>query len=497
MHRLALVVAVAACGRLHFDADPGTPGDDARGTDAAGMLHEAYLKASNTDFFDQFGIEVAISGDGSTLAVGAVDESSAAVGIDGDQTDNTALDSGAVYVFVRAGATWVQQAYVKASNTDPADSFGAALALSGDGNTLAVGAPLEDGAATGIDGNQGDNSAANAGAVYVFARAGTTWSQQAYVKASNTEGNDELGSSVALSADGNTLATGAIDESSAATGIGGNQADDSAANAGAAYVFTRVGVKWSQQAYVKASNTDAGDGFGFAVALAEDGNTLAVSAPAEASASTGIDGDQSDNSQPHAGAVYVFARVGMQWAQQAYAKGTPAIAGDFFGQAVACSGDTVAAGAPGNDTVPNAGAVFVFARGGTSWSPQAMLVAPNARNNDQLGAALALSGDTLVAGAPYEPSGSPGLDGDETDASAPDAGAAYWFARAGTSWTFAHYVKATNPGSGDNFAGNLAIAADGTIAAGASREDGSATGVDGTPDEAAMDSGAAYALDRD
>src|SRR5690606_19867542 len=100
---------------------------------------------------------------------------------------------------------WSQQAYIKASNTDAGDWFGFGVALSGDGNTLAVSANSEDSNATGIDGDQADNSAPDAGAVYVFVRDGQAqWSQQAYIKASNAEADDGFGYSVALSRDGNT-----------------------------------------------------------------------------------------------------------------------------------------------------------------------------------------------------------------------------------------------------------------------------------------------------
>jgi hypothetical protein len=178
--------------------------------------------------------------------------------------------------------------------------------VSSDGSTLAVGAPNEDSAATAIDGNQADNSAGRSGAVYVFTRSGGVWSQQAYVKASNTGVDDLFGSSVAVSNDGDMLAVGAIDEDSAATGIGGNQADNSVLTSGAAYVFTRSSGVWSQQAYVKASNPGAVDAFGTSVAVSGDGNTLAVGAPNEASAATGIRGDQTDDSAPNAGAAYLF-----------------------------------------------------------------------------------------------------------------------------------------------------------------------------------------------
>ena len=125
-----------------------------------------------------------------------------------------------------------QEAYAKASNTGATDSFGVNVALSG--NTLVVGADLEDSSATVINGDQTNNSAANSGAVYVFTRSGTTWTQQAYVKASNTEASDALGT---IALDGDTLAMGAYQEDSNTTGINGNQADNSAADSGAVYVF--------------------------------------------------------------------------------------------------------------------------------------------------------------------------------------------------------------------------------------------------------------------
>ena len=209
-------------------------------------------------------------------------------------------------MYTRTGSTWNQQAYIKASNSNAYDHFGWSVALSADGSTLAVGARLEASAATGINGNQLDNSALFAGAVYVFTRSGSTWSQQAYIKASNTNENNYFGWSIALSADGSTLAVGARLEASAATGINGNQLDNSTLGAGAVYVYTRSSSTWSQQAYLKASNTNAGDYFGYSVALSADGSTLAVGAYQEGSAATGINGNQADNNALYAGAVYVY-----------------------------------------------------------------------------------------------------------------------------------------------------------------------------------------------
>ncbi|RLB47386.1 MAG: integrin, partial [Deltaproteobacteria bacterium] len=283
--------------RVTVTADGGTASYVVRVTRAGELAREAYLKASNTDTRD-FGGSVTLSGD--TLAVGAAYESSNALGSGGDQSDNSVLLAGAVYVFTRSGGVWTQQAYLKGSDTDAGDRFGASVALSGD--TLAVGAWGEASNAVGSGGDQSDNSASRAGAVYVFTRSAGVWTQQAYLKASNADREDFFGGSVTLS--GNTLVVGAWGEDSNALGSGGDQSDNSAPYAGAVYVFTRSAGVWTQQAYLKASNTDAFDRFGGSVTLS--GNTLAVGAAQEASNAVGSGGDQSDNSASRAGAVYVF-----------------------------------------------------------------------------------------------------------------------------------------------------------------------------------------------
>jgi hypothetical protein len=305
--------------------------------------------------------------------VGARGEDSRGIG--GDQADDSTTDAGAVYVYTRSGTTWSQQAYVKATNAGAGDAFGASVALSADGSTLAVGASEEASAATGIDGNQANNSAYGAGAVYVYTRSGLTWSQQAYVKASNPDALDLFGGSVALSTDGSTLAVGAWGEDSVATGIGGKQLNNAAGNAGAVYVYTRSGPTWSQQAYIKASNSGAGDFFGDSVALSADGSTLAVGAPGEASAASGIGGNQASNSASGAGAVYVFTRSGTKWRQRAYVKSPNPGEVDYHGDSVALSADgsTLAVGVSGEDSAATgiggsqyddsaggAGAVYVY-----------------------------------------------------------------------------------------------------------------------------------------
>ncbi len=443
---------------------------------------EAYLKASNTGFGDQFGVSVAVSGD--TIVVGAPYEDSNATGVDGNQADDSADQAGAAYVFTRSGTTWSQQAYLKASNSGAVDRFGYSVAVSGD--TIVVGAYGEDSNATGVDGTQVDNSASFSGAAYVFTRSGTTWSQQAYLKASDTGANDRFGYAVAVS--GETIAVGAY--------------DDSSISGGAAYVFTRSGTTWSQQANLQASNAGAGDQFGYAIAVS--GDTIVVGAPYEDSNATGVDGSGIDNLDA-AGAAYVFKRSGTTWSQQAYLKASNTAFRDKFGYAVAASGDTVVVGAPYEDSnatgvdgngadnsATDSGAAYVFTRSVSTWSQQAYLKASNTDAGDWFGYAAAVSGDTIVVGAYGEGSSATGVGGNEADNGASFSGAAYRFTRNNTTWSQQAYLKATNTGALDLFGLSVAVSGD-TIVVGASFEASSATGVGGIEaDNGAGQAGAAY-----
>lgn len=461
------------------------------------LAQQAYLKASNADAGDRFGVAIAVSGD--TVVVGATGEASGATGVNGDQADNSTFNAGAAYVFVRSGSGWTQQAYLKASNTDAEDGFGASVSVSGD--TVVVGAAGEASNAIGVGGNQADNSASNAGAAYVFVRGGSDWTQQAYLKASNTAASDRFGVSVAVS--GDTVIVGADGEDSNATGIDGAQADDSASNAGAAYVFTRSGNSWTQQAYLKASNTDQGDSLGISVAIS--GDTAVVGSSLEDSNATGIDGDQADNSAVGSGAAYVFIRSGSSWTQQAYLKASNTDGADQFGFSVAISDDTVLVGAPAEDSsatgvdgnqsdnaAPAAGAAYAFIRSGSNWTQQAYLKASTTDTSDQFGISVAVSGDSSVVGAPGEASSATGVDGNQADNSAVAAGAAYAFARSGSSWTQQAYLKASNTDADDRF--GIAVTVSGaTVMAGAFGEDSNATGVNGNQaDNSASTAGATY-----
>jgi hypothetical protein len=333
---------------------------------------QAYVKASNTgekDEGDQFGYSVSVSGDGNTLAVGAIGEDSASTGINGNQKDNSAAGSGAVYVFTRSGNAWSQQAYVKSSTATRNALFGYSVALTANGDMLASGAFDED---------------RGKGAVFVFTRSGGTWSQQADIRAKEGDRGDSMGCWVAISDDGNTIAAGALDEDTLTPGINVVKSGDSGiidapddTSAGAAYVFTRSGTTWTEQANFKASNVGRDDWFGVRLALSGDGNTLAVGAPNEDSAAKGINGKQDDDSADGAGAVYFFTRTGSTWKQDYYVKGSNTEKFDEFGSSLALSRDgrTMAVGAhfesggakevngqEADNSVPHSGAAYVFVR---------------------------------------------------------------------------------------------------------------------------------------
>ena len=313
---IALSLLMVSCGQ-----SPGTPASVVSNT-AEPYDNPPSYPSANSQHDDGFGYSIAVSKDGRTLAVGSPGESSIATGIDGNQADNSAESAGAVYLFASHVLGSEHQAYIKASNTEAYDFFGQSITLSADGDTLAVGAPGE-----------GDGS----GAVYLFTRTNGTWSQQAYVKASNPGNRYGFGQSVTLSADGSTLAVGSPGETQ---------------GAGAVYLFTRGASGWSQQSMMVASNTKAYDVFGRSVSLSSDGTRLAVGA---------IGKDDS------AGAVYLFAKSNAGWSQMAYMKPANSMRSDNFGQSVVMGdGGIVTVGAMGEGTYGlGTGAAYLFACNGS------------------------------------------------------------------------------------------------------------------------------------
>jgi len=464
------------------------------------IAQQAYIKASNSESADLFGWSVAVDGD--IAVVGAPGEDSFATGVNGDESDNSLARAGAAYVFVRTGTTWSQEAYLKASNTEAGDWFGRTVAISGD--TIVIASPGEDSNATGVNGNEADNSSLDSGALYVFVRNAGVWAQVAYLKASNTGANDQFGISLAMDRD--TIVAGAWTEDSDAVGVGGDGLNDNASESGAAYVFFRSGATWAEQAYLKASNTDPFDFFGYAVAV--DGDTAVVTAFLEDSNAMGVNGNEADNSAMGAGAGYVFVRNGATWTQEAYMKASNTESFDLFGVGVDCSDDTIVIGAAsedsnatgvngdeGDNSLPTSGAAYVFVRAATVWSQEAYIKASNTDMGDAFGESVALAGDTLLIGARFEGSAARGIGGDDSDNSAPAAGAAYLFARAAGSWSQSAYLKASNTDANDQFGNSVSMSGD-TLVIGARREGSTATGVNGDPTiNTAASAGAMYVID--
>ncbi len=390
---------------------------------------QATLKRLGASAGDKFGSAVAI--DGNTIVVGSP----------GNDPFSSGPESGAVNVFVRTsgifGPTWTQQAVIfgSLSSSYTGDKFGAAVDISGD--SIIIGAPQEDSNATDVDGSHLNNSLNNSGAAYVYTRSGTTWTRQAYLKASNTSDLARFGTAVAIDGD---LAV-----------VGANVGDTSVSQSGAAYVFARVGSSWgtfSHTPYLEASNAQNGDWFGWSVDISD--TTIVVSAPAEDSNTTGID-STSNNSANESGAVYVFGR---------------------FLQPV----------------LPPASPYY-------HWPETAYIKASNTDMDDSFGWRVSLSGDKLVVGARDEDSYSVAINDRLHNNSASNSGAAYSFSRDGSVWSQQDYLKATNSEAGDSF--GIAVAIDGdTIIVGANLEDSSATGSNnGTSSNAALNSGAAYVFD--
>ncbi len=364
--------------------------------DGSQWVKQALLLPSDGQAYDHFGWSVALSGD--TAVIGAKDE------------DENGSGAGAAYVFVRSGSSWSQQGKLLASDGATADGFGYSVAV--DGDTAIIGATGDD--------DQGNGS----GSAYVFLRSDTSWSQQAKLLADDGSTGDSFGSSVSLSGDTAAIGADATD-------------DQTIEDAGAVYVFTRSGTAWSQEAKLLASDSVTWGKFGDSVSL--DLDTLLVGAP-------GNDGRVADT-----GAAYVFLRSNGSWSQQAKLQADDGAAYDKFGNSVSLDGDTAAIGAYYSDLpASRAGATYLFARSGDSWTQQAKLLHDNAATEDYFGSSVGLSGDRLIVSAPQD------------DAQGLNAGAVDTYTLAGGSWSRDGQLLAVDESSGDSF--GVAVALDGNTA---------------------------------
>jgi hypothetical protein len=307
----------------------------------------------------QYGRALAESSNGNVFVVGA-----------GSETVSGQAAQGAAYVFLKSSTGVSNAVALHASDGAAGDHFGASVAISGDGNTILVGA------------NQSTVSGhIHQGAAYVFVRSGMIWNQQAKLSASSGAAGEFFGTSVALNNDGSTALIGAYGYTfSIKTAQGG------------AYVFTRSGTTWSQQTTptpLMAFDAAANDWSGSAVSLSDNGNTALVAAPGKSSGR---------------GAAYVYVRSGSSWAFQSKILAWDGVAGDDFARSVSLSGDGNLALISADNASPNgvaSGAAYTFTRSGTLWSNGVKLIAPDGATGDWFGysASLSKDGSTAVVGA--------------------------------------------------------------------------------------------------
>jgi MYXO-CTERM domain-containing protein len=311
------------------------------------------------------------------------------------------IDAAGATFPIQVDPLWSQVQKLTASDLYTSAAFGSDVAISGD--TGVVGAPVVD----------------SKGAVYVFSQSGISWSQQAKLIASDGAIADQLGRKVSI--DGDTVVAGAPFDDGVGT------------NSGSVYVFTRSGTIWAEQAKLTAADAAAGDEFGHAVAVS--GNTALVGARGN------------DDAGANSGSAYVFVRTGTVWSQQAKLTASNAAAGQVFGVAVALEGDTAIIGAYLADApLADSGAVYVFQRSGTSWSESAILTAFDAAAGDRFGRAVAISGNTVMVGAPAD------------DDVASFSGSVYEFVSSGGFWFTGAKLTATNPSADDQFGSALSVA---------------------------------------
>ena len=335
--------------------------------------------------------------------------------------------------------TGTQQAKLQSSDIQDGDFFGKDVSISGDGNTAIVSADAED------------TGASAAGAAYIFTRSGSTWTEQAKIQASDAQELDYFGVVTALSLDGNTAIVGAPHE------------DTGASAAGAAYIFTRSGSTWTEQAKIQSFEKEATDQFGTAVALSNDGNTAIVGAPGE------------DTYGNNAGACYAFVRSGTTWSSQGRLPQYYPAVGDGFGTATALSGD-------GNTAIVSTwwkagqeGTAYKLTRTGSTWAHAQEFQQPGwtANGFSRYGWACDISSDgtTIVVSSPLGGLG----------------GLVYIFTNTDT----VHYqatLQSLDMEDNDTFGRDVSISSDGnTVVVGAIGEDDGAIGA----------VGAAYIFTRD
>jgi hypothetical protein len=418
----ATLVSIGTAANDHFGASVaiqgdtaivGAPGHDSNGLIDAGAVYvfrrvgaaweqRAILTAAMPSAYDHFGFSVSL--DAATLVVGAY---GAGVG-------------GAVDSFVGADSAWVFEARLAPSAARSGDNFGAAVALHGD--SVVVGA----------SGRRADPDIRAAGAAFVFVRTDGAWAEQAELRAPAPTERDFFGNSVALH--GDTALVGAY-------GYG------SGLERGAAFAFRRNGTSWSTPTRLIAPGADADGQFGSSVALS--GTRALVGAEWDSTADF------------LSGAAYVFADAGAEWVLLEALTASDALTSGEFGAAVALDGTTAVIGAPDAQRVSGsfAGAAYFFTESGNDWVQQDDVDGGDTASRDLFGYAMAVSGDTLVVGAPHQ-----------VLTTAPDV-AAFVFVRDGADWVMQASLRSSPFVPVKHFGSAVAVDGD-TIAIGTPWDDG-------------------------
>ena len=366
-------VSVNASGVLDIaDSNTDVPLDNSIENSGAAYVYERqldntwsltqFIKAPFPDEGDSFGSSVSISED--TIVVSAPKEDSASSGINSNENNDLALDSGAVYVYHREGLSWVKVAYIKPNSNLVAfdgfdNAFGENIVTVDD--LLIISASKEDSAAGEVG-----VGAPNSGAVYTYRRSESgDWEFASRLKSIFPRAGDAFGNSIALS--DNKLAVGAIGDDGEFKGILNESTglftidegfDPTNIDSGAVYLFSREGTSWVLSSYFKAENADEGDAFGSSVAVLD--GELFVGAKFEDSAGFELDRDMDDNSLPNSGAVYRFAKGEENWSFKNYLKSTEPKPGGLFGRALALDNTQLLVGAPNEDNLATSGRGNVY-----------------------------------------------------------------------------------------------------------------------------------------
>ncbi len=357
------------------------------------LVRSAEFQANSPTRDMTFGSRIAI--DGNTAVIGAVNENNL---------------TGAIYVFIRSGKTWTQQARLQANDIAVGDAFGFDVGISGD--TIVTSSYRKSGG----------------GAVYVFVRSGTTWTQQQKILSSDLASGDLFGWKLGIS--GNTIIASSPDKNVNENNLHGS-----------AYIFTRSGTVWTEQQILNRPTETNTYRLGRSVAI--DGDTVVIGAP-----------ETFDPSLGSIGAAYVYTRSGTTWTEQQRLYSSDTVGGEDYARSAVISGNTVVIGAPKHTVNGNLrqGAAYVFVRSGTTWTQEQKITNPNGRADDALGGTLAIDGNTLILSR-FSP-----------------LSTVYVLTRSGTTWTerrkLTYSDSGADPYNNNSYASHIAVDGD-TIMVGA------------------------------